>query len=79
MSKEIPQEVIKKAQSLIEQYGQCIDYLGDYKNAEYYVLHFPDGTITGFPFVYVYFLQMDEVIEVSGSDALDIIGKFEKQ
>ncbi len=79
MNKEIPEKVIKKAQNLIDQYGQCIEYLGDYKNSEYYVFRFPDGTITGFPFVYVYFFQKDEVIEITGHDALEIIGVFKKQ
>lgn len=79
MNKDIPQSVIREAQGLIDRYGQCIEYLGEYKGADYYVFHFPDDTITGFPFVYVNFLQMDEVIEVTGSDALDIIGKFDKQ
>lgn len=79
MSKEIPQIVIKKAQSLIERYGQSIGYLGNYKNAEYYVFRFPDDTVTGFPFVYVYYPQKEEVFEITGSDALEIIGEFCKQ
>lgn len=79
MSKEIPQAVIKEAQGLIERYGQHIDYLGEYKEADYYVFHFPDETITGFPFVYVYYRQKEEAIEITGFDALDIIGKFKEQ
>lgn len=76
MSKEIPQAVIEEAQGLIDRYGRCMDYLGKYKDADYYVFHFPDETITGFPFVYVYYRQKEEVIEITGFDALDIIGKF---
>ena len=79
MNMEIPQAVIKKAQSLIGQYGFSIGYLGNYKNAEYYVFRFPDDTVTGFPFVYVYYPQKEEVIEITGSDALEIIGEFYKQ
>lgn len=76
MYNEIPQAVIKEAQGLIARYGQHIDYLGNHKDADYYVFHFPDGIMTGFPFVYVYYHQTEEVIEITGSNALDIIGKF---
>ena len=78
MSKDIPQAVIKEAQDLIDRYGLHIDYLGEHKDSDYYMFHFPEGTITGFPFVYVYYRQKDEAIEITGFDALDIIGKLKK-
>ena len=78
MIKEIPQAVIKEAKGLIDRYGQCFDYLGEYKNADYFVFRFPDETITGFPFVYVYYRQKEEAIEITGFDALDSIGQFDE-
>lgn len=74
----IPQTVINEARNLIDQYGQCVEYLGEFQNTCYYVFRFPEGTITGFPFVYVYNKKTDDVMGVTGFDALDIIGDFEK-
>ena len=76
MEKEIPQSVIKEAQSLINSYGQCLEFLGNQPGVDYYVFRFPDETITGFPFVYIYDRETHKAMQISGFDAIDIISKF---
>ena len=78
MNKKIPEQVIKEAEGLINIYWENIEYLGADENAEYYHFVFPKDTVTGFPFVYIYTPQNGDVIEITGFDALDIIGKFYK-
>lgn len=78
MNKETPQSVINEAQNLIIHYGQCLVYLGEYLEREYYHFKFPDGTITGFPIVYVYNRKDNSVLEISGFEALNIIESLKK-
>ena len=78
MNTDIPQSVIREAQGLIERYGQCIDYLGGCQDVDYFVFHFPDRTITGFPIVYLYYRKTEEVVAVTGFNALDIVEEFNK-
>ena len=76
MKTEIPIKVQSEAQHLINRYGQNFDYIGNFNGHEYYIYKFPEETITGFPFVYVYNSETEEVLEISGSRALDIIGEL---
>lgn len=76
MTKEIPTAVQREAQHLINRYGHNIVPLGEFKGNEYYIYKFPEETITGFPFVYAYKSETDEVMEITGSMALDIIAEF---
>ena len=45
--------------------------------ADFYMFVFPEDSNTGFP--YVYQLENDEVLEITGFPALDIIGLFVKE
>lgn len=76
MENRIPQQVIDEAQKLIDRYGSNLVFLGNSNGLEYYVFRFPKDSITGFPFVYVYHPQLKKVTEMTGFDALDILGKF---
>lgn len=76
MSKEIPTAVLNEALSLISHYGQHIEFLGEFCGAEYYTFRFPENSLTGFPYVYIYDLQTEDVLEITGLNALDIISKF---
>ena len=79
MDKKIPEQVKKKAENLINMYGENIEYLGNYKDSEYYTFVFPQDTVTGFPFIYIYYSKSGDVMEITGFEALDIIGKFKKE
>lgn len=74
--KPIPDKVIQAAASFIEQFGNRLEYLGKEKDAKYYVFSFPDDMCLGFPFIYC--LQNNEVTEISGFSALDVLGRFVK-
>lgn len=78
IKKSIPESVVHEAQSLIELYGNTLEYLGEYKGYDAYLFAFPDNKETGFPFVYIHDTANDTVLEVTGFRALDIIGDFEK-
>lgn len=67
----IPIQVKKAAAELIEAYGDSIVYIGEYSGCEAYLFQFPKDSSTGFPFVYL--LGDNQVTEVSGNIALDII------
>lgn len=67
----IPEKVKVAAQSLVDMYGLSFDYLGKNDGADFYMFKFPDEDCTGFPFVYK--LKNDNVSEVTGFEALDVI------
>lgn len=73
---EIPAKVKKVASALIERYGDRVERLGKYRGAQAYCFQFPDNMSTGFPFVYLF--KEDKVTEITGFEALDIIGLFIK-
>jgi hypothetical protein len=70
---EIPQAVIKQAQSLIEQYGDKIAYIGESEEHEIYQFRLPDDQENGFPIVYLYDAAANSVEEVGGMRALEIL------
>ncbi|MCF0219098.1 MAG: hypothetical protein HUK14_04880 [Muribaculaceae bacterium] len=72
----IPDKVKAAAHSLVERYGDHVEHLGKYQGAEAFYYHFPDEEDAGFPFVYL--LKNDNVTEISGFDALRIIGLYFK-
>lgn len=78
MKKIIPEQVINKAQGLIDLYGEDFEYMGVYKEKEAYLFCFPDDKETGFPFVYLFDATNDAAEEITGFKALNIIGKFDK-
>jgi hypothetical protein len=69
---DIPIAVLDAAKYLIDMYGVNFDYLGRYNDADTYVYRFPEGSATGFPFVYL--LKDNSVTEVTDFIALHIIG-----
>ena len=69
--KQTPQIVKDAASYLIEMYGDNFDYLGKYEGADVYIYHFPDGSCTGYPFVYL--VKDGNVEELTDSPALYII------
>lgn len=69
-----PAKIREAAQWLIDQYGDAICYLGKYKGADTYYFRFPDDIATGFP--YVYLMKADKVTEITGFEAVEIIGSF---
>ena len=71
---EIPAKVKQAAQYLIEMYGDHVEHLGQYQGAEAFYYHFPDDVTAGFPPVYL--MKGDKLREVSGFEALEIIGSF---
>lgn len=71
---EIPAKVKQAAQYLVEMYGDHVEHLGQYQGAEAFYYHFPDDVTAGFPPVYL--MKGDKFREVSGFEALEIIGSF---
>ena len=74
---DVPVKVQEVAKGLIDMYGPSFDYLGKYEGSDFYMFVFPEDSNTGFP--YVYQLENDEVLEITGFPALDIIGLFVKE
>lgn len=72
---KVPKEVEIAAKELIDSYGYSFEYLGKYQEQDAYLYCFPEDSITGFPFVYLY--KDNKVTEVQGFDSLDIINHFE--
>lgn len=72
----IPEQVKNKARWLIEQYGDSFDYLGDYEGQDAYLFNFPEDTVTGLPFVYLF--KDGHVTEKTGFESLDIIALLVK-
>ena len=68
---DVPVKVQEVAKGLIDMYGPSFDYLGKYEGADFYMFVFPEDSNTGFPY--------DEVLEITGFPALDIIGLFVKE
>lgn len=71
---KIPQIVKDAASYLIELYGDNFDYLGKYEEADVYKYHFPDEICTGFPVVYL--VKGNNIEEIGGFSALDILESF---
>ena len=71
---EIPAAVQDRLQYLLDTMGGEISYLGDYQGEEAYLFCFPEGMTVGFPVVVLYQKETEQVHEVSGYKALDIIG-----
>lgn len=71
-----PAKIQEAARCLVEMFGDHVEHLGKYQGAEAYYYHFPDDIEVGFPIVYL--LKNEEVTEVSGFDALQLLGRFLK-
>lgn len=79
MNNEIPKAVIKEAQNLIDIYGQNLYFLGECDGSDFYLFQFPDDSLTGFPFIYIYDRNNDDAMCITGYDALDIISEFKNR
>lgn len=73
---EIPQAVRRQAQSLIEQYGDMIAYIGNSDGRQVFQFRLPDNQENGFPIVYLYDIAGNSVEEVGGMRALEILIPF---
>ncbi len=73
---EVPKEVLKAAAGLVEMYGPKLTLLGEREGQAVYLFQFPKDLYTGFPFVYLY-EEGRPALEVTGEDALEIIGSFD--
>ena len=71
---KVPQIVKDAAKYLVDLYGDKFENLGKYEGADVYVYQFPDGIVTGFPFVYL--VKDDKLEEISEFLAVDIIGSL---
>ena len=74
--KQVPQIVKDAAKDLIKAYGGEINFLGKHEGADAYILKLPEDVDTGFPFVYIH--KDDNVTEITGFEALDIVRLFVK-
>ena len=77
--KEIPESVMHQANSLVELYGNNIEYLGEYMGTDVYRFVFPENSITGYPYVFLYDREDGTADTITGLMAVDIISKFLKE
>lgn len=75
----IPEIVLKQAKGLIDLFGEKFKYLGVYQEKDVYLFCFPENKETGFPFVYLYDETNESVEEITGYEALDIIGELKSK
>lgn len=73
---ETPAKVKAAARYLVEMYGDHIEHLGQYQGAEAFYYHYPEDVDAGFPSVYLW--KDNTVTEISGFDALRLLGGFLK-
>lgn len=73
----IPQIIYKTFKSLIELYGDKIEYVGNQNDTDYYLFRFPDNEETGFPQVVSF--KDDTVTPIIGSNALEILALFNSE
>lgn len=76
MNKKVPIVVREKAMPLIKQYGENVVYIGKKDIWMIYMYKFPEETLTGYPFVYLYDTQEDSVVVIDGFDALQLLEEF---
>lgn len=72
----IPQAVLDKAKELIEYYGENFESLGVHQGKQVYKFVFPLGERTGFPYVYLYDEQTNEVEKITGINAIVFLNSF---
>lgn len=70
---EIPQVVKDKAKDLIETFGENFEKLGIYQGKQVYKFLFPEGSRTGFPYVYLYDEQTKAVEVITGIKAIALL------
>ncbi len=70
---EVPKAVKQRAQNLIEQFGDRIEYIGGSEGRMVFMFRFPANQENGFPIVYLYDSTTDAVEVVDGMRAFEII------
>lgn len=70
---EVPQAVKDKAKELIETFGEHFEKLGIYQGKQVYKFVFPQGSRTGFPYLYLYEEQTNLAEGITGIKALEIL------
>lgn len=73
---KVPQAVKDKAKELIETFGEHFEKLGIYQGKQVYKFVFPQGSRTGFPYLYLYEEQTNLAEEITGIKALEILMKL---
>lgn len=73
---ETPQAVLDSAKELIDTFGEHFDKLGLYQGKQAYKFMFPEGSRTGFPYVYLYDEQTKVVEVVTGIKALSFLSSM---
>ena len=71
---DIPSLVMKAASELRTMYGEHLEYLGEFQGAQAYYYRFPDDVDVGFPSVYL--LKDEELTEIGGFFAMEILDSF---
>lgn len=72
MSNIIPQKVKESASFLIKTYGDHLKYIGKYQKSDVYQYVFPENTVTGYPFVFLY-NPTGDVQKITGYESFEII------
>ncbi len=78
MNEKIPNAVLEAAKNLIERFGENIKKIGTYENKEVYMYQFPKNSTTGFPFIYLYNMEFDQAMSITGFRALDILSSIDE-
>lgn len=73
---EVPQAVKEKAKELIDTFGEHFEKLGIYEGKQAYKFVFPEGSRTGFPYVYLYDEQTMVVEVVTGIKAISLLSSI---
>ncbi len=70
---ETPKSVQHCAQELVKAYGESFEKRGVYNGKQVYQYIFPQEIRTGYPFIYLYEEKTNEVEEITGLKAMDIL------
>lgn len=71
----IPQPIRKAAAWFRRGYpGAEVVHLGDYRGEDAYYVRMPEGTVTGYPPVFL--LREGKAVEIIGEESLEIISSF---
>lgn len=75
----IPVAVKEEAKTLISMYGENIILLGQKNNMDVYRFMFPEDSVTGFPFIYLYDREKESAVKITGFKAVSIICELVKE
>lgn len=78
MSLIVPNAVKDKISDLAAMYEGDVEYKGKYKGRDVYMFRFPDDTETGFPLVYLYDDEKEDVAELTGLESLKLLRELRK-